>query len=123
MSSSYDHQDWKPVVFRKAPAKKECAPPQRAPGSGHVRKLEADLNASCTEAAPELGPLSKLDHATRQAMAKARVEKKLSREQLAAKANVPVAVVQALETGGIVQERNALTRINNVLGTKLKFIS
>lgn len=137
--ASYDHQDWKPVVFHvraaDPKAKQTIAQAQRK-GAGietlskdrgreardAARKLEADLcdpGAGCE--APKLAALPKLSGDMRKALTEARTKAGLTRDQLAQRLNVKPKVVVDLETGAVVNERDVLAKINRILGTHLKF--
>jgi len=138
-SESFNHQDWTPVVFRKKITnprdKNEIVNAMRngkkvdtlkkdngsKEYSARARKLELDLVADPTEAAPTLGPLPRLSTVDRQELVKARTAKGLTQVQLAYQVNTIPSVIQDLENGKVVQNTKILQQVNRVLGTKLHF--
>lgn len=123
---TYSHQDWTTVVLGKPkrPTEGPCETVKKVSAcareySDRARKLEADINADPTDAAPELAALPTLNHDMRQLMVRARVDKKITQDQLAKLVNVQPKIIKDLETGKVLTDRAVLQRINKVLGTKL----
>lgn len=88
--------------------------------SDRARKLEADLIASPTEAAPPQAALPRLNAEMRNKMIQARVAKKLTQDQLAHQANTQPKVIKDLERGSVVTDRNVISNVNRILGTSLR---
>jgi ribosome-binding protein aMBF1 (putative translation factor) len=138
-ADSFDHQDWTPVVLRKKitnPRDKNEVVKAMQNGkkvdtvkkdvgskeySARARKLELDLVADPTEAAPNLAPLPRLSNVDRQELVKARTAKGLTQAQLAYQINTIPSVINDLESGKVVQNTKILQQVNRVLGTKLHF--
>lgn len=113
-------QDWEVVVLRK---QKEAPKHQHQVSeyTSRARKLEADVHSGATEEAPPAAPLLKLSRETSRELIQSRVSHKFTQEQLAHKCNLPVVVIKTLESGGVVQDRSVLAKVNRVLGTHLRF--
>lgn len=118
------HQDWTPVVLRKPkPALVEQQSKTQIAKktvNNQFKKLEADLDLTITDNIPSV-PLNILTPEQRKELIAFRVEKKLNQTQLANLINEQTAVINALETGKVVQSKNILEKINRILGTKLKW--
>lgn len=130
-------QDWAPVVFhKKAPKTNDKEAVKSAMRTGNAetmcrlgnreycdraRKLEADLDPSKDIAGEKQAPLNKLSLSARQEMTRVRTAKKITQAQLAVQMNVRPNVVSDLESGKPVQDVSVLTKVNRILGTKLKF--
>lgn len=122
------HQDWAPVVFTKKPnpkdpnAKKETKVKDKTHNErAKLNKLEKDIYSDPTSEAPELAKLNILSPEMRQTLIQARVSKKLNQVQLANQVNVRPNIIQDLETGKVVQDKNILQKIKKVLNVQLKF--
>jgi ribosome-binding protein aMBF1 (putative translation factor) len=89
--------------------------------SARARKLESDLHTSATDEAPSPVSLLKLSHVMRQELIRSRTNKKMNQQDLAHAVHTQTTVIKALEGGQVIQDKTVLTRINNLLGTKLKF--
>ncbi|CAM8945856.1 unnamed protein product [Rhodiola kirilowii] len=129
-------QDWEPVVIHKAkPKAADLRDPKlvnKALRSGAevltVKKSDAGANK---KAAPVVNP-RKLDEAAepasfekvsvevRQAIMKARLEKKMSQAELAKQINERPQVVQEYENGKAVPNQAVLAKMERVLGVKLR---
>jgi ribosome-binding protein aMBF1 (putative translation factor) len=83
--------------------------------------LEADINTSAKEEAPPQVALPRLGPDARKQMVQARLQKKWKQEDLAKKVFTTPKIIQDLENGKEVQEKNILVKINRELGTKLRF--
>lgn len=124
---SYAHQDWTPVKIQKryttTTAQQEGKKVDTIVKT-NVQKvgksLERDLYVPATEEAPALKALPKLSPEDRQVMIQARVSKKLSQVDLARQTNLPLQVIQTMETGKVIENKQALQLVNRILGTKLK---
>jgi len=129
------HQDWNPVVFHKKPDtlsvkqavrfghKVETIQKQTGNGlqvSAKNRNLEADLYTDPSAEAPAQKPLPKLSIEDRQAMIKARTDKKLTQVQLAQQLNLRPNQIQDLENGKLIEDLGLLQKVNKVLGTRLR---
>lgn len=134
----YPVQDWEPVVFRKKfkPSElksKDVVTQAQRTGKQVItnekdktredrdrfRKLEADLNPN--EEPAKLAALPTLSKTSQQAMIQARVAKGYTQVTLANAINEPSKVIQDLENGKVVNNNNLLTKVNRILGTKLRF--
>ena len=116
------HQDWAPVVFRKPKVTTETqnkTESSKQQYNSKARKLEADLDHTLTEV-PSVS-LNILTPEQRKELIAYRVEKKMNQSQLAKIINEQVSVINALETGKVVNTPNILAKINKALGTKLKW--
>uniref|UniRef100_A0A2P2IN53 HTH cro/C1-type domain-containing protein n=1 Tax=Rhizophora mucronata TaxID=61149 RepID=A0A2P2IN53_RHIMU len=129
-------QDWEPVVLRKAKTKvKDLRDPKavnQALRTGAmvqtIKKFDAGSNK---KAAPAVN-VRKLDDETepvardrmttevRQAIQKARLEKKMSQAELAKRINAQPKVVQEYENGKAVPNQAVLAKMEKVLGVKLR---
>lgn len=120
-NDGYSHQDWNVVKFHTSKPKPtgEVRTKQfnQKPGSG----LEKDIYTSATEDAPVLKALPKLSSDDRQTMIKARCDKKMSQKDLANSINTNIKIIQDLESGKVIDDKQILQKINRQLGTKLKF--
>jgi putative transcription factor len=124
---SYSHQDWTPVKIQKrytvTTAQQEGKSVETTSKTNNQKvgkSLERDLYVSATEEAPVLKALPKLSQEDRQMMIQARVAKKLSQVDLARQVNLPLQVIQTMETGKIIENKQAVQLVNRILGTKLK---
>ncbi|KAK4798115.1 hypothetical protein SAY86_030441 [Trapa natans] len=133
-------QDWDTVVLHKSkPRAQDLRDPKavnRALRSGAVvqtvKKFDAGSNKKCSSAAMPVVNARKLDEGTepaalervpaevRQAIQKARLEKKMSQAELAKLINEPPKVVQEYENGKAVPNQAVLAKMERVLGVKLR---
>lgn len=128
MEEGYSHQDWKPVVVQKKysvtdaqrEGKKVDTVMKPTTNQKAGKSLERDLYVSATEEAPALKALPKLSQEDRQSMIQARVAKKLSQVDLARQVNVPVQLIQNMENGKIIENKQIVQLVNRALGLKLK---
>ena len=123
----YAHQDWTPVKIQKrytvTTAQQEGKSVETTSKTNNQKvgkSLERDLYVSATEEAPAIKALPKLSQEDRQAMIQARVTKKLSQVDLARQVNLPLQVIQTMETGKVIENKQAVQLVNRILGTKLK---
>lgn len=132
-------QDWEPKVLRHSrPRGQDLRDPKavnQALRSGAevltVKKFDAGSNKKSSAAAPAVNA-RKLDEGTepaaldrvapevRQAIQKARLEKKLSQADLAKQINERPQVVQEYENGKAVPNQAVLAKMEKVLGVKLR---
>lgn len=115
-------QDWTPVVFKKPKVATETQNKTASSTQQYnskARKLEADLDHTITEV-PTVS-LNILSPEQRKELIAYRIEKKMNQSQLAKAINEQVSVINALETGKVVNIPNILTKVNKALGTKLKW--
>lgn len=132
-------QDWEPVVLHKSKPKAQALRDPKAvnqalrSGAGvqTVKKFDAGSNKKSSAAAPVVNP-KKLDEGTepaamgrvapevRQAIQKARLEKKMSQAVLAKQINERPQVVQEYENGKAVPNQAVLAKMEKVLGVKLR---
>lgn len=141
---SFDHQDFKVVVFHKKPTKpsdlKSAEAIKAAQRSGkpidtfkkvgggsntqtaqtvNARKLEADLDPTIDP--PKLAPLPSLCPSARQAMIQGRLAKKMSQAQLASAINERPGIINDLENGKPVANLNTvLNKVRRILGVTIK---
>ncbi|XP_052182897.1 multiprotein-bridging factor 1c [Diospyros lotus] len=130
-------QDWEPVVLHKSrPKSQDLRDPKavnRALRSGGqvqtVKKFDAGsnkkspataVNARKLDEAAEPAALDKVSGDVRQAIQKARMEKKMSQAELAKQINEPPRVVQEYENGKAVPNQAVLAKMEKVLGVKLR---
>nr|AZL19543.1 transcription factor MBF1 [Diospyros kaki] len=130
-------QDWEPVVLHKSrPKSQDLRDPKavnRALRSGGqvqtVKKFDAGSNKKSPatavnprklDEAAETAALEKVSGDVRQAIQKARMEKKMSQAELAKQINEPPRVVQEYENGKAVPNQAVLAKMEKVLGVKLR---
>jgi ribosome-binding protein aMBF1 (putative translation factor) len=121
-NNNLSHQDWNVVKFHnnqpKPTGEVRTKNVNNKPGSA----LEKDLFTSANEEAPNLKALPKLSNEDKQAMIKARCDKKMSQKDLANTLNCNIKIIQDLEAGKVLTgDKQILVKINRQLGTKLKF--
>ncbi|PON94530.1 Transcription regulator, DNA-binding [Trema orientale] len=132
-------QDWEPVVLHKSKPKaqdlREPKAVNQALRSGAavqtVKKFDAGSNKKSSASATVVNA-RKLDEGTeptaldrvapevRQAIQKARLEKKMSQAELAKQINERPQVVQEYENGKAVPNQAVLAKMERVLGVKLR---
>lgn len=130
-------QDWEPVVLQKPRTKaRELRDPKavnKALRTGAqvqtVKKADAGsnkktpptaVNARKLDEAEEPAALNKVSTEVRQAIQKARIEKKMSQAELAKQINERPQVVQEYENGKGVPNHAVLAKMERVLGVKLR---
>ncbi|XP_059634978.1 multiprotein-bridging factor 1c [Cornus florida] len=134
-------QDWEPVVLHKSkPKAQDLRDPKavnQALRSGAqvetVKKFDAGSNKKAAAAAAaiavnarkldeagEPAALEKVSVEVRQAIQKARIEKKMSQAELAKQMNERPQVVQEYENGKAVPNQAVLAKMERVLGVKLR---
>ncbi|KAK9102610.1 hypothetical protein Sjap_019864 [Stephania japonica] len=133
-------QDWEPVVLRKQAKQKsqDLRDPKavnQAMRTGApvqtVRKAEAGSNKKASASAPavsarkldeaaEAAALGRVGAEVRQAIQKARLEKKMSQAELAKQICERSQVVQEYESGKAVPNQAVLAKMERVLGVKLR---
>lgn len=131
-------QDWEPVVLHKSkPKAQDLRDPKavnQALRSGGqvqtVKKSTGGLNKKSAAApvvdarkldeAAEPASLDRVSAEVRQAIQKARIEKKMSQAELAKQINERPQVVQEYENGKAVPNQAVLAKMERVLGVKLR---
>lgn len=129
-------QDWEPVVLNKSRTKAQdlrdpkavnqalCsgAPVQtiRKAEAGSNKKAAPVVNARKLDEAAEPAALDRVSTEVRQAIQKARLDKKMSQADLAKKINERPQVVQEYENGKAVPNQAVLAKMEKVLGVKLR---
>uniref|UniRef100_A0A5B7BU79 Putative multiprotein-bridging factor 1c n=1 Tax=Davidia involucrata TaxID=16924 RepID=A0A5B7BU79_DAVIN len=130
-------QDWEPVVLHKSkPKAQDLRDPKavnQALRSGAkvqtVKKFVAGsnkkpaaavVNARKLDEAAEPAVLDRVSVEVRQAIQKARIEKKMSQTELAKQINERPQVVQEYENGKAVPNQAVLAKMERVLGVKLR---
>jgi ribosome-binding protein aMBF1 (putative translation factor) len=98
---SFNHQDWKPVVFKKQEPKKIVHIQKRNP-------LEDPENDSCKV------PMVSSELA--KTIQQARILKKVSQKELAQKCNMDVSKISAIESKKAVYNAQDIVKIAKVLG-------
>jgi putative transcription factor len=108
-----NHQDWKPVVLRKAPEHKSKGPsrPRYVESTGvNKKKLDEDEDYRPPTVTSAMG----------RQIQQARMAKKLTQKQLAQQCNLQAALIQQYEQGKGVYNRPNLNKIGRVLGIHIK---
>ncbi|THG09190.1 multiprotein-bridging factor 1c [Camellia sinensis] len=130
-------QDWEPVVLHKSkPKAHDLRDPklvnQALRSGGQVQTLKkfdggankkpaaTAINARKLDEAAEPAALDRVSVEVRQAIQKARIEKKMSQADLAKKINELPKVVQEYENGKAVPNQAVLAKMEKVLGVKLR---
>ncbi|KAF5482052.1 hypothetical protein F2P56_002651, partial [Juglans regia] len=129
-------QDWEPVVLNKSRAKaqdlrnpkavnqalRSGAPIQtvRKADAGSNKKAAPVVNARKLDEAAEPAALDRVSTEVRQAIQKARLQKKMSQADLAKQINERTQVVQEYENGKAVPNQAVLGKMEKVLGVKLR---
>ena len=130
-------QDWEPVVLHKAKPKAQALRDPKAVNQAirsgapvqTVKKFDAGLNKKVTaapvnarklEEGTEPAALDRVAVEVRQAIQKARLEKKMSQAELAKQINERTQVVQEYENGKAVPNQAVLAKMEKVLGVKLR---
>lgn len=130
-------QDWEPVVLRKQKPKASDLRDPKAVNQAlrmgaqvqTVKKFDAGsnkkapataVNARKLDEAAEPAALDRVPPEVRQAIQKARIEKKMSQAELAKQINERTQVVQEYENGKAVPNQAVLAKMEKVLGVKLR---
>ncbi|KAL4296117.1 hypothetical protein GQ457_12G023380 [Hibiscus cannabinus] len=131
-------QDWEPVVLHKSkPKSQDLRDPKavnQALRSGAavqtIKKFDAGSNKKAAagpviyarklDEAEEPAALDRVPTDVRQAIQKARLEKKMSQAELAKQINEQLKVVQEYENGKAVPNQAVLAKMERVLGVKLR---
>lgn len=131
-------QEWEPVVLQKPNSKTRDLRDPKAVNQAlrtgaqvqTIKKFDAGSNkksASSTavnprklEEAEEPAALDRVSTEVRQAIQKARIEKKMSQAELAKQINERPQVVQEYENGKAVPNQAILAKMEKVLGVKLR---
>lgn len=128
-------QDWEPVVLHKSrPKAQDLRDPkvvnQALRSGGQVQTVKKSdgglnkkppvtvVNARKLDEAEEPAALGKVGVEVRQAIQKARIEKKMSQAELAKQINERPQVVQEYENGKAVPNQVVLAKMERVLGVK-----
>lgn len=114
------HQDWEPVIFKKAPPKtnsealrrglpaKKTTQIHNLGGINH-KKLETDETYQIPTVGKEIG----------NKIIQSRIALKMSQKTLASKVNEKVDVISKFETGKAVKNQNIINKLSKVLRTNL----
>nr|WBR34758.1 multiprotein bridging factor 1c [Nicotiana benthamiana] len=131
-------QEWEPVVLHKPKKAQDLRDPKvvnQALRTGAqvqtVKKFDAGLNKKATatsavvnvrklDEAAEPAALEKVPVEVRQAIQKARIEKKISQAELAKQINERPQVVAEYENGKAVPNQVVLAKMEKILGVKLR---
>lgn len=106
-----EHQDWNKVVWTKkpTPTKEEKVHSFNPPGTKKFRELVGD-----EPTAPKT-----ISHDVKMALQKARVQKKWTQKELAAKVCLPASTICDYESGKAVPNKATLSKLGRALGIKL----
>ena len=110
---SQDHQDWKPVVFKKSDNKSKegkLITAASSLSSVGVYKASGDDDVKKTKY---------ISKNTSQAITNARCEKKMTQKELAQKCNMEVSIINEIERGVCVYNATHVNKIQSVLGVKI----
>ncbi|KAJ0030587.1 hypothetical protein Pint_13150 [Pistacia integerrima] len=129
-------QDWEPVVLHKSKTKaqqlrdpkavnqalRSGAPVQTIKkfDAGSNKKTAPVVNARKLDESTDPGTLDRVPGEVRQAIQKARLEKKMSQAELAKLINERPQVVQEYENGKAVPNQAVLAKMEKALGVKLR---
>ncbi|GLU09845.1 hypothetical protein SLE2022_266840 [Rubroshorea leprosula] len=130
-------QDWEPVVLHKSKSKAQDLRDPKAVNQALrkgapvqiIKKFDAGsnkktagpaLNARKLDEAAEPAALDKISTEVKQAIQKARLQKKMSQADLAKQINEQPKVVQEYENGKAVPNQAVLAKMERVLGVKLR---
>ncbi|CAN4107012.1 unnamed protein product [Withania somnifera] len=129
-------QEWDPIVLQKPKTKAQDLRDPKAVNQAlrtgapvqTVKKFDAGLNKKAATAvnvrkldeAAEPAALEKVPVDLRQAIQKARIEKKMSQADLAKKINERTQVITEYENGKAVPNQLVLGKMEKVLGVKLR---
>ncbi|TKY44656.1 Multiprotein-bridging factor 1c [Spatholobus suberectus] len=129
-------QDWEPVVLHKSKPKAQDLRSPKAVNQalrsgaevltvkkfdgGSNRKPGPAVSARKLEEGTEPAALERVAGEVRQAIQKARLEKKMSQAELAKQINERAQVVQEYENGKAVPNQAVLAKMERVLGVKLR---
>ena len=116
-----DHQDWKPVIFRKSKSqlqkegrvKKDKVLSTKRPNSNsstsaNLRKLDGD----------DVEPTKYVPKDTAKLIQQARTAKKMTQQDLAHRLNVKKNVINDLESGKMVLNIGFVNKVKRILGVK-----
>lgn len=120
---SFNHQDWKEVVFKKKYTKEESK--QKAIKEGNIKSVrkfkgsdEAHKKRKLDEET-ETFKHEKVNLSVGKAIQKARMEKKLTQKELAMKLMVKTNVITDYENGKAIPDNKLLSKMQRLLGVKL----
>ncbi|KAI4347141.1 hypothetical protein L6164_007983 [Bauhinia variegata] len=129
-------QDWEPVVLHKSKPKAQDLRNPKAVNQalrsgvevqtikkfdgGSNKKTAPVVNARKLDEGTEPAALDRVSPEVRQAIQKARLEKKMSQAELAKQINERPQVVQEYENGKAVPNQAVLAKMERVLGVKLR---
>ena len=103
-----DHQDWKPVVFTKPSKKKKIvAKFHETESAAKNRKLDAATDTVKRET---------ISREVSQKLMQGRIAKKLKQKDLAIRLNLPVKIIQEIETGKHLLNKALYQKIARSLG-------
>ncbi|XP_027176694.1 multiprotein-bridging factor 1c [Coffea eugenioides] len=130
-------QEWEPVVLQKSrPKAQDLRDPKavnqalrtggqvqtfkKADAGANKKAAPPAVNARKLDEAEEPAALGRVSTEVRQAIQKARIEKKMSQAELAKQINERPQVVQEYENGKAVPNQAVLAKVERVLGVKLR---
>ena len=114
-----DHQDWKPVVFRKKPDPKKKDPKNLVSVSkvNNSNKNYSGTGKKITDD-DEVKKIPTVGITIGKQISQARAAKKLSQKQLANQMNLPLQTIQQNENGKAIRNNGLLAKFERALGTK-----
>lgn len=123
-----DTQDWKPVVFRSKKKKALSQSQAHHPGKSIevTKKYNAGKNSQSSQSLSkkliedEIPVVKTVSKTTAKLVQQARLAKKLTQAQLAAKVNEKKQVIADVESGRHKRDEKLLIKLERALGTKLR---
>ena len=110
-----DHQDWKPVVFKKSDSNNKSKEEKSTTAASSLSSVGV-YKASGDDDVKKTKSISKN---TSQAIISARCEKKMTQKELAQKCNMDVSIINEIERGVCVYNATHVNKIQSVLGVKI----
>ena len=101
-----EHQDWKPIVFKKTEKHKHIDKKSKS-----VTKLEDEENDDFSH--------KKVTLELKIAIQQARNARKMTQKQLATQMNLPVSIIMNYENGKAIPNNRFIANLERVLGAKL----
>ena len=105
-SKSYAHQDWTPCVLQKTVQNNQNKQKHVDPSVIKMAKLDK---------ADDIQPIEKVSDEDRKLITKLRVEKKLTQEELCKALNLEKKVINHIELGQHLKNKQLINRIKNYL--------
>ena len=116
-----DHQDWKPVVFKKKPDPKKTGSTSKVPvTSVNTNKGFNGTGKKITDDDGDVVKVPNVGIAIGKQISQARTSKKLSQKQLATQMNLPLQTIQQNENGKAIRNNALLAKFERTLGTKFE---